>query len=126
MSDAALQQAEAAIAELQGLHQYEGRQWISSHYLSVEPVEGTTGQIQVTVRETWSDTLATYPGSDPFGRYKQGIAEPVTADRGPYVIDVVYMLEPVQTDCDPELYTCYRWRVVSWTELTPRPEWVSR
>jgi hypothetical protein len=78
----------------------------------------------VTVRETWSDYLVTYPGSDPFAWY--GVdPEPVTAHRGPYTMDVSYELEPLAGACTPDPYgtDCYVWRIVRFEELTERPGW---
>jgi hypothetical protein len=121
-----LGQAEAAIAALRAKSLYEGRQWISSDYLSVEPAADAPQNVIVTVRETWSDFLVTYPGSDPFAWY--GIdAEPVTAHRGPYTVDVSYELEPLEGGCipDPRGSECYPWRIVRFEELTERPGWLT-
>lgn len=120
------QQFETAIAALQAQNQYEGRQWINTDYLSVEQVVDSPDRLQVTVRETWSDYLATYAGSDPFAWYKQGNPEPVSARRGPYTVDVRYVLERYPSSCDTWAYYCYQWSVVEVTELTPRPEWVTQ
>jgi len=120
------QQLETAIAALQTQNQYEGRQWINTDYLSVEPVADSPDQLQVTVRETWGDYLATYAGSDPFAWYKQGNPEPITSRRGPYTVDVRYVLERQPSTCDTWAYYCYQWSVVDATELTPRPEWENR
>ena len=119
-------QFETAIAALVAQKQYEGRQWINTNYLSVEPVADSPERLQVTVRETWSDYLATYAGSDPFAWYKQGGPEPVTARRGPYTVDVRYVLERQPSTCDTWAYYCYQWSVMEATELTPRPEWVTQ
>jgi hypothetical protein len=119
-----LGQAEAAIAALQAKNQYEGRQWVKSDYLSVEPAANSPRNVIVTVRETWSDYLVTYPGSDPFAWY--GVdPEPVTAHRGPYTMDVSYELEPLAGACTPDPYgtDCYVWRIVRFEELTERPGW---
>jgi hypothetical protein len=78
----------------------------------------------VTVRETWSDYLVTYAGSDPFAWY--GVdPEPVTARRGPYAVDVSYKLEPLEGVCAPGSFGsgCYRWRIIQFEELTERPGW---
>jgi hypothetical protein len=79
----------------------------------------------VTVRETWNDYLVTYPGSDPFYWYDQLLPEPITARRGPYTVDIAYELEPVESTCMPGHYdaNCYTWKIVSFEELTGRPEW---
>ena len=74
--------------------------------------------ITINVRETWSDYLVTYEGENPFDWNLQGVPQPITARRGPYTVDVTYVLERV---ADPLAY--YQWRVVSMTELTPRPAW---
>jgi hypothetical protein len=126
VSDQVRQQFETAIAALQAQNQYEGRQWINSDYLSVEPAADSPERVQVTVRETWSDYLATYEGSDPFAWYKQGNLEPISARRGPYTIDVLYELERQPSTCDSWAYYCYQWSVVSVAELTPRPDWVEQ
>ncbi|HJW89513.1 MAG TPA: DUF3160 domain-containing protein [Anaerolineales bacterium] len=123
---AVLRQAEAAVAALQAQGQYEGRQWISSDYLGVEPSPNSTRNVVVTVRETWSDYLVTYTGSDPFTWFDQNQPEPVAARRGPYTVDVSYELEPWVGDCaqsKPDLGCYYKWRVVSFMELTERPAW---
>jgi hypothetical protein len=78
------------------------------------------------VATTWRDYLATYEGSDPFAWYKQGNPEPITARRGPYTIDIVYVLEPQARKCIYMAYHCYQWSVVGVKELTQRPEWVNR
>jgi hypothetical protein len=116
VSDQVRQQAQAAVDALRAQSQYEGRKWISTDYVSVEPV--SPDLINVTVRETWSDYLVTYAGNDPFDWASQYVPEPITARRGPYTIDVAYVLERL---AEP-LYG-YQWRVVSMTELTPRPAW---
>jgi hypothetical protein len=123
---ACARQAKAAIADLQAQKQYEGRQWISSDYLSVEPSTGSPQNMIVTVRATWSDYLVTYDGSDAFALYDQGNnVEPVSARRGPYTVDVAYELEPWERTCTSEMpgAVCFTWRIVSFEELTPRPEW---
>jgi hypothetical protein len=116
VSDQVRQQAQAAVDALRDQRQYEGRQWISTDYVSVEPV--SPDLINVTVRETWSDYLVTYAGDNPFDWNLQGAAEPITARRGPYTVDVTYVLERLA-----EPLSGYAWRVVSMTELTARPAW---
>ena len=74
--------------------------------------------INLTVRETWSDYLVTYAGDNPFDWNLQQVPEPIAARRGPYTIDVAYVLERLA-----EPAGAYHWRVVSMTELTPRPAW---
>jgi hypothetical protein len=119
-----LGQAQAAIADLRAKKQYEGRQWINSDYLSVEPSADSSKNVTVTMRETWSDYLVTYPGSDPFAWWDEGQPEPVTARRGPYTVDVSYELEPLENTCDPGSQgNCYAWRIVGFDELTGRPDW---
>jgi hypothetical protein len=119
-----LAQAKAAITALRAMNQYEGRQWVSSDYLSVEPSENSSNNVIVTVRETWSDYLVTYSGNDPFAWYDTGQLEPVTARRGPYTVDVSYELEP-EGACapDPKGTDCFRWRIVRFEELSERPVW---
>jgi hypothetical protein len=119
-----LKKARKVIADLRDQHQYEGRQWIASDYLSVEPSEDDPQNLVVTVRETWSDYLVTYPGSDAFAWYDQGDLEPISARRGPYTVDVAYELEPLDEDCRPGA-TCYQWKIVGFEELTERPGWVT-
>jgi hypothetical protein len=123
--DDVLGQAEAVIAALQANNQYEGRQWTNSDYLSVEQSADSPQNVIVTVRETWSDYLVTYPGSDPFVWYDEGQLEPVTARRGPYTVDVSYELEPLGGACTLDLYgtDCFTWRIVRFEELTERPGW---
>jgi hypothetical protein len=116
VSDEVRQQAQAAVDALRAQRQYEGRQWISTDYVSVEPA--SPDLITINVRETWSDYLVTYEGENPFDWNLQGVPQPITARRGPYTVDVTYVLERV---ADPLAY--YQWRVVSMTELTPRPAW---
>ncbi|OGO36660.1 MAG: hypothetical protein A2W35_20965 [Chloroflexi bacterium RBG_16_57_11] len=120
-----LAQAKAAIAALQARNQYEGRQWINSDYTSIEPSAHSPKNLIVTVRETWSDCLVTYLGSDPFAWYDSGQPEPVTARRGPYTVDVSYELEPLGEACtpDPKGTDCYTWRIVRFKELTEHPGW---
>jgi hypothetical protein len=120
-----LGQAEAAIADLRAKNQYEGRQWINSDYLGVEQSANSPKNVIVTVRETWSDYLVTYPGSDPFAWYDEGQLEPVTASRGPYTLDVAYELEPMEGACilDPSGTDCFVWRIARFEELTERPGW---
>jgi hypothetical protein len=115
VSSGVQQQAEAAVAALREQNQFEGRKWISSDYLSVEPVSSSV--VNVTVRETWTDFLATYPGDNPFAWWDRGEPEPITARRGPYEMDVTYVLQRLPSE------TGYYWRVVSFTELTERPTW---
>jgi hypothetical protein len=106
--------------------QYEGRQWLASDYLSVEPVEGAPGRLRITVRETWEDYLVIYTGENPFSWWDVDAGdgdEPIAARRGPYTVDVVYELEPEPNECEPGQYFCVRWRVVGVTELTPSPDW---
>jgi hypothetical protein len=126
VSDQVRQQFETAIAELPAQNQYEARRWLNTDYLSVAPVTDSPDRLLVTARETWSDYLVTYQGSDPFAWYKQGNPEPVSAHRGPYTIDVAYLLEHQPSSCDPTSYSCYQWSVVSVSELTQRPAWVNR
>ena len=120
-----LERVKDAIAALQAQNHYEGRQWISSDYLSVEPSADSPANLIVTVRETWADYLVTYPGSDPFAWFVDGQPEPVSARRGPYTLDVSYELEPQEGDCisDPRSNECYTWKVVGFDELTERPAW---
>lgn len=125
VSQNVLGQANAAIAVLRSKNQYEGRQWISSDYLSFEPSANFPRNVIVTVRETWSDYLVTYPGSDPFAWYDNGQPEPITAQRGPYTVDVSYELEPSEKACAPDSRStnCQSWRIVRFEELTERPGW---
>ena len=123
VSDEVRQQAKAAIEELKAQNQYEGRQWLSSVYLSAIQAEDMPDRLLVTVRESWKDYLVSYEGSDPFAWFKQGKAESIRAWRGPYTVDVLYTLEREPFTCDTQLYSCYQWRVVGYTELTSRPEW---
>lgn len=118
------EQAEAAVAALRSKNQYEGRQWISTDYLTVQPAANYPQNLVVTVRETWRDFLVIYPGNDPFAWYDNGQPEPISAYRGPYAVDVSYMLEPVESSCNPIFQgNCYKWRVVRFEELTERPGW---
>jgi len=77
------------------------------------------------VRETWSDYLVIYLGSDPFAWYDTGQLEPVIARRGPYMVDVSYELEPLEGACtpDPKGTDCFTWRIVLFKEITERPVW---
>jgi hypothetical protein len=84
--------------------QYEGRKWLSSDYLSVEPVEGAPGQLLVTVRETWVDYLVSYSGEDPFAWWRLGLDQPIAAERGPYSVDVAYVLAPEPFTCEASSY----------------------
>jgi hypothetical protein len=116
VSDEVRQQAQAAVDALRAQRQYEGRQWISTDYVSVEPA--SPGFISVSVRETWSDYLVTYAGDNPFDWNLQSLPEPVAGRRGPYTVGVNYVLERLA-----EPAGAYHWRVISMTELTPRPVW---
>jgi hypothetical protein len=116
VSDEVRQQAQAAVDALRAQRQYEGRRWTSTDYVSVEPI--SPNRINVTVRETWSDYLVTYTGENPFDWNLQSVPEPITARRGPYTIDVAYVLERLA-----EPVGGYQWSVVSMTESTPRPAW---
>ena len=118
VSDQVRQQAQAAVDALRDQRQYEGRQWISTDYVSVEHV--SPDLINLTVRETWSDYLVSYAGNDPFDWALQYVPEPIAAHRGPYTIDVAYVLERL---AEPAGAYHWSWRVVSMTELTPRPAW---
>jgi hypothetical protein len=109
------QQAQAAVDALRASRQYEGRQWVSTDYLSVEAA--SPDRISVTVRETWNDYLVTYESDNPFDWFLLR-PEPITARRGPYTIDVTYLLERAA-----EPGGAPYWRVVRMTELTPRPAW---
>jgi hypothetical protein len=124
VSDGVLQQAKATIAAMRDRKQYEGRQWVSTDYLSVE--RPSASQAVVTVRETWRDFLVQYSGDKPFAWYNDNAptADPVTARRGPYTVDMRYTLEQAATDCRPSYNrSCYSWRITQFEELTPRPEW---
>lgn len=113
------QQAQTAVAALRVQKQYEGRQWISTDYLTVEPVSADL--VSVTVRETWNDFLVTYEDDNPFAWNLSGKPEPIAARRGPYTIDVTYVLQRLAAPVNG-----YQWSVVMVTELTPRPEWGKR
>jgi hypothetical protein len=104
------------VAALRDQRQYEGRQWINTDYVSAE--FASPDLVTVTVRETWSDFLVTYTGDNPFDWHLQNAPEPITARRGPYTIDVAYMLERLAAPDGR-----YDWRVMRMTELTPRPAW---
>ena len=124
VSDNVLQQAKDTIAAMRSRKQYEGRQWVSTDYLSVE--RASVSQAVVTARETWRDFLVQYSGDKPFAWYDENAptTDPVTARRGPYTVDVRYTLEQATTDCRPSQRTrCYYWRITRFEELTPRPEW---
>ena len=120
-------QAASAVAELSAQNQYEGRQLISSDYLSMEPCATSPNHVVVTVRETWKDFLVSYEGSDPFAWFDLGEAEPITASRGPYTVEVTYELAPRPSQCDPGFisYSCYQWSVVTFAELNERPAWTT-
>ena len=97
---------------------------MSADYLSVE--WPSASQAVVTVRETWRDFLVQYSGDQPFAWFTPGgpTADPVTARRGPYTVDVRYSLEYPAADClSSRYYPCYYWRITRFEELTPRPEW---
>lgn len=125
VSAAVQAQARAAVAALQAQKQYEGRQWISTDYLSVEKSPVSPQNVIVKVRETWQDYLVTYAGDEPFGWWDAGQAEPITARRGPYTVDVEYELAPLKDACQdmPVGSGCLRWQIVAFRELTPRPAW---
>ena len=125
VSNEVQRQATQTIAALKEQNQYEGRQWISSDYLSIEPSATSPNNVIVTVRETWKDYLVTYEGSDPFAWFDLNEPEPITAHRGPYTVDIAYELAPRPGRCDPSMhaYNCYQWNIVSFTELTERPAW---
>jgi hypothetical protein len=110
------QQVEAAVAALRDQKQYEGRQWINTDYVSAE--FASPDLVTVTVRETWSDYLVTYAGDNPFDWHLQGVPEPITARRGPYTVDIAYVLERLVTADGRPI-----WSVVRMMELTPRPAW---
>jgi hypothetical protein len=120
--------AAAAIAELAAQNQYEGRQWIGSDYLSLEPSSKFPNGVTVTVRETWKDYLVSYEGSDPFAWFDAGTPEPITAWRGPYTVDITYELAPRLSTCESYVssYSCYQWSVVDFAELTERPAWTAQ
>lgn len=124
VSQNVLGHAQDVIATLRSKSEYEGRQWISTDYLSIEPSASSPRNVIVTVRETWNDYLVTYLGSDPFAWYDTGQPEPITARRGPYTVDVSYELEPIENVCSPlSQGNCYTWRVIHFEELTGRPVW---
>jgi hypothetical protein len=120
-----LKKAEQAITALRAQNQYEGRQWVSTDYLSVQPSPDTPQNVVVRVRETWNDYLVIYEGDNAFTWYDEGQPEPISARRGPYMVDVLYELEPWETTCVRVFMSqeCYSWRVVRFEELTERPEW---
>jgi hypothetical protein len=120
-----LQQAEAAVRALRTENQYEGRQWIRTDYVSVQPSAEAPQNVIVTVRETWSDYLVIYEGDNAFTWFNEGQAEPVSARRGPYTVDVIYELEPWDETCARFFmnWECYPWRVVRFEELSERPAW---
>jgi hypothetical protein len=81
----ALEQLSAKIEALRAEKRYEGRQLVSSDFRSFD--RQAEDQAVVTVRETWQDWLyefSQYPGQEG--------GEPL-AQRGPYTLDVTYMLE---------------------------------
>jgi hypothetical protein len=108
------QAAQDTIAALRAQRQYEGRQWISTDYLSVERLD--EAQAIVTVRETWQDFLVQYEGDDPFAWYRNNQPEPVAGRRGPYTIDVRYTMEYMPG---------VTWQVTALEELNPRPAWAA-
>ena len=123
VNEVVLKQAEQAVAVLREQKQYEGRQWVSTDYVSVQTSEETPGNLIVTVRETWQDYLVTYEGDNAFTWYDEGKQEPVSARRGPYTVDVLYELEPWEATCIHVFMAqeCYPWRVVRYEELSERP-----
>lgn len=59
-----------------------------------------------------------YEGSDPFAWFDLGAPEPITANRGPYSVDVAYELAPRPSRCESTLhaYYCYQCSIVGLTE----------
>ncbi len=99
-------------AELNGLaqaHQYIGHQLINMNFRSIDLQSAT--RAVVTVRETWKDQLYAYSGEYP------NHDEPVMAERGPYPLDVTYVLEFVQ-----EPNQSY-WNVVQYLLNNAVPAW---
>ena len=125
VSENVLRQAEQAVLALRAENQYEGRQWISTDYLSVQASEESPQNMIITVRETWRDFLVTYEGDNAFTWYDEGKPEPVSARRGPYSVDVLYELEPWEPTCVRVFMEqeCSPWRVVRFEELSERPGW---
>jgi hypothetical protein len=65
----------------------------------------------VTVRETWRDTLHAYEGDWPYWD------EPAISARGPYDLDVTYVLELGETWQGPA------WQVTQATYANEPPAW---
>jgi hypothetical protein len=85
--DAAYEQLSDQVEALRAEKQYEGRQLVSSDFRSFD--RGAGDQAVVTVRETWQDKLY------EFNEYPGGLEnETPVAERGPYMLDVTYTLEP--------------------------------
>jgi len=99
-------------AELNGLtqaRQYIGHQLINVNFRSFD-LQSPTRAI-VTVRETWKDQLFAYSGEYP------NHDEPVLDERGPYQLDVTYVLELTQ-----ESNWAY-WQVVQFILNNSAPAW---
>jgi hypothetical protein len=75
------------INALQAKKQYEGRQWMHTHYRSFDRQSDTLAV--VTVREAWRDQLHQYKDF----MFTTGQADPIIAKRGPYDLEVTYTLE---------------------------------
>jgi len=90
-------------------HQYIGHQLISVNFRSFD-LQSPTRAI-VTVREIWKDQLFAYSGDYP------NHDEPVLDERGPYQLDVTYVLELVQ-----ESQWSY-WDVVQLVQNNSAPAW---
>jgi len=91
------------VMTLNDRQQFYGHQLINSTFRSFD-LESQTRAI-VTARETWKDQLFTYDNDNP------------AAERGPYTLDVTYILEFGGDSGNP------RWRVVQATYANQPPSW---
>ncbi len=99
-------------SELEALNQakqYIGHQLNNINFRSFD-LQSATHAV-VTVRETWKDQLFSYPGDYP------AYDEKPVKERGPYSLDVTYVLDLVQENGNPV------WRVVQVQFANQPPAW---
>jgi len=78
----------AQVEALQMEGRYEARKLMDVDFRSFD--RQSENLAVVTVRETWQDTLHAFEGEMP------SYEEPVTAERGPYTVDLTYTLEQTE------------------------------
>jgi len=91
--DASTEQFKGQLDALNAAKQYMGHQLYASYFRSFDLQSPT--QAVVTVRESWKDTLYGYSGDWP------NYDESAIAERGPYNLDVSYVLQYIQEGSGP-------------------------